>query len=102
MVEGALDLNATTDHASEGAGQFGAIGVENGDVVKAGASRRRVRPTEALPGVEAEVVVVATGRQERRLLVVHLHQLKTEGVAVERDRALQIRDPEVDVADLRL
>ena len=45
------------------------------------------------------MVVVAAGRDERGLLAVALHQPEAEHAAVEGERAVEIGDLEVDVAD---
>jgi hypothetical protein len=55
----------------------------------------------ALPGIEADVVVVATGRDERCGGAVALHELEAEDAAVEVERALELCDFQVHVADRR-
>ena len=45
------------------------------------------------------MVVVAAGRDERGLLAVALDQLEAEHAAVEGERAVEVGDLEVDVAD---
>ena len=63
-----------------------------------GAGRRR-RAAEALPGVERDVVVIAAGGQECRLAAAPLHQLEAQHVAIERQRAIEVGDLQVHVAD---
>src|SRR4051794_30053794 len=53
----------------------------------------------ALPGVEADVVVVAAGRDEGGLGAIALHQREAEHAAIEIEGALDVGDLEVDVAD---
>ena len=52
----------------------------------AAVSGRRRPAAGALPGVGAEVVVVAAGAEERGLVAERGHQVEAEHVAVERDR----------------
>src|SRR2546426_1015764 len=52
------------------------------------------------PGVEPDVVVVAARRQEHRLPTVASRHLETQDVAIERERALEVRNGEVDVPDM--
>jgi hypothetical protein len=47
------------------------------------------------------VVVIAAGRNEGGLRSVALHQLETEHVAIKAERAIEIGDLEVDMADAR-
>jgi hypothetical protein len=49
----------------------------------------------AIPGVETYVVMITTGRNKRRLITQPLHQLETEHVAVEPERAFKISDLQV-------
>src|SRR3954447_18513361 len=53
----------------------------------------------ALPGVEPDVMVVATGRNERGAGAHPLHHLKTEHAAIEAQRALEVSDLEMDMPD---
>ena len=46
------------------------------------------------------MVVVAAGRDERRLVAEALLQLEAEHAAVERERAIDVGHLEVDVADV--
>src|SRR5204863_1351895 len=74
-------------------------GIEHRQVEQPRRARRRRRPTPALPDVEADVVVIAAGREERcRPAVVLLH-LEAEHVAVEGLRAVEVGNLEMDVAD---
>ena len=55
----------------------------------------------ALPGVEADMVVIAAGRNERRTGTHPLHHLEAEHAAVEPERAIEIGDLEMDMPDPR-
>ena len=51
------------------------------------------------PGIGANMVVIATGRNERGAGTHFLHHLKAEDAAVEPERAIEIGDLEVDMPD---
>ena len=68
-------------------------------MVEAGRAGGRRRGAAAFPGVEPDVMMVAAGGDESGLLPQALHQLKTEHAAVERQRAIEIGDLEMHVAD---
>ena len=53
----------------------------------------------AFPGVEADVVVIAAGRNERRARTQPLRHLKAEHAAVKRQRAIEIGDLEMNMPD---
>src|SRR6266704_2205308 len=55
----------------------------------------------AFPGVEAYMVVIAAGRNERRTGAHALHHLKPEYAAVKPERAIEIGDLEMDMPDPR-
>src|SRR2546428_13492405 len=52
-------------------------------------------------GVEPDGVVVAAGGQEPRLPAVPSRHLEAQDVAIERERAVEVRHREVDVPDSR-
>src|SRR5258706_10448481 len=68
-------------------------------MVEPGRARGRRRATLALPGIEPDVMVVATGRDERRPPAIPLDELEAQHAAVEGQRAVEVGDPEVDVPD---
>src|SRR6266702_4296546 len=55
----------------------------------------------AVPGVEADMVVIAAGRNERRTGAHALHHLKPEYAAVKPERAIEIGGLEMDMPDPR-
>ena len=75
------------------------IGIEDGDMVQPGVARRRRRAAAALPGVQADVMVVARRPRGTPLAFRSAGQRKPEHVTVERNGALEIRDLQMDVAD---
>src|SRR5207247_10666435 len=70
-------------------------------VVQARAAAGGGRPVLALPGVEADVVVVAAGGEEGCALEVE-EQVEAQVVAIEADSSVQVGDLEVDVSDAGL
>jgi hypothetical protein len=102
VVGAVVRVDAVVEQPLHGLAELGAVGVHERDVVEAGVAGRRRRRARALPRVQADVVVVVAGRQEHGvdsgLAAVGL-DLEPERVAVERERAIQIGDPEMHVAD---
>src|SRR5581483_4563023 len=99
VVAGAVEGNAGRDEPAQRVAQRGPRRIEDGKVVEAGGAGRRRRAAEALPGVEADVVMISAGRNERGLAPAPLHQLEAEDAAIERQRALEVRHLEVHVTD---
>jgi len=69
------------------------------EVQQAGGSVRRGRGAGALPGVEADVVVVAVGGKEAGAGAVASDEIEAEDILIERFGRVDAGDPEVDVAD---
>ena len=86
----------------DGLRQIGPRGVENGGVVQPGPVLPGGRATQAVPGIEPDVVMVAAGRNERCLVAEALHELETQNALVKSQGFIQIRNPQVHVADARL
>lgn len=99
MVRGALERNGKVEQPLERLGQGRAGRVAKGDVVESGGARRRRRAALRLPGVQADVMVIPAGTEERRVGTQPLRDLKAEDVAVEPDCPLQVRDLQMDVSD---
>src|SRR5207245_4871092 len=100
VVRGPFERDAVLEHAPLGRPQGPAVGVQNREVVQPGRPRGGSRRAAPSPGVEPDVVVVAAGRQEHRLPAVASRHLETQDVAIERERALEVRNGEVDVPDM--
>ena len=67
LLEGEGEVGAAVEQqARDGDRQLAAVRQQNGKVVEPGGAWRRRMATFALPGVEADVVVIAAGRNERR------------------------------------
>src|SRR5690606_7430061 len=82
-------------------GQIAAFGVEDGGVVKTGSGAWCGRRAFAVPGVEADVVVITASGDERSLIAVFHGAFEAEQSAIEIDRALQIGDFQMHVPDAR-
>ena len=102
MVGAVVDRDAVVEQPLDGAAELAAVGVEERDVVEAGVAGRRRRGAGALPRVDPDVVVVVAGGEEggveADLAPVGGHA-EAERVAVEGERAVEVGDPEVHVAD---
>ena len=97
-----VDRVAVVEQPLHGAAELAAVGVEERDVVEAGVAGGRRRRAGALPRVEADVVVVVAGGQEGGVEADRARvggHAEAERVAVEGERAIEVGDPEVDVAD---
>ena len=99
VVAGPVQRDPGREHAAQGVGQLGPARVENGGVEQPRRAGRRRLSAAALPGVEADMVVVAAGRDEGRLAAVALHQFEAEHAAIEGEGAVEIGHLQVDVAD---
>jgi hypothetical protein len=69
-------------------------------MIQAGVAWRRRRAAFALPGVQADVVVVPTSGHEGRLGPETLGQFKAEHPTIEPERSVEVRHLEMHVADI--
>src|SRR5213075_799370 len=99
MIARAIEGNVCSGQSSQGVGERGARRIENREVIEPRAIRRRRRPRFAFPGVESDVMMIAAGGNERGLRTVALSQFETEDATVELQRAFDVRDLEMDMAD---
>ena len=99
VFAGAIELDAGGDKTLQRISQSSARRIKNGEMKETGRAGRRRRAAETLPRVQADVVVVAAGGNERRLRSHALHQFKPKNAAVKRERAFQVRYLEMDMAD---
>ena len=53
----------------------------------------------ALPGIEADVMMIPSGADKRRLIAIALRQFKTEDAAIKGQSPIQIRHFEVNMSD---
>src|SRR5215210_4201154 len=71
----------------------------DGPVAQTHPVRRGGRYAVAAPDIEAEVVMVAASRHERRCAGYERHELEAEHVGVEAHPPVQVADMQVEVAD---
>ncbi len=99
VIGSAVNGPATLQQAFEGDGQLLTRRVVDGEVVEAGHTAGGWGTATASPRVQADVVVVATRRQEGCLVPQTRHQVEAHYVAVEPNGPLQVGDLEVHVTD---
>ena len=100
VVSGAVELVAVCVDAVDGLAEGGASGVDKGDVEETGVARRWGRAVLALPGIEAEVVVIVVKRQEDGLVTVFGNHAHADNLGVEFGGTGDVGDFEVAVADV--
>ena len=88
------------DEPPQRVGERRPVGIEDREVEEPRMAGRRRRAAAALPCVQADVVVIAARRDERRVLAHPLLQLEAEHADVEVERALDVRHLQVDVTDV--
>src|ERR1051326_7931428 len=101
VVAGAVELDAGGQHAMQRIGQRGTVGIEDSGVKQAGRAGRRWMAALAFPGIEPDVVMIAAGGNESRLIAVALHDLKAEYAAIKAERAVEISDLQMNMPDTR-
>ena len=99
VVAGAGERDAGRDQPAERVGERRPARVEDGVMIEAGRAGRRRVAALALPGVEADVVMVVAGGDEGGVLAVARLQREAEDAAIEGERPLDVGDLEVGVAD---
>ena len=97
VVGGSVEGDVGGEEAVQSVGQCCAGGIEDGEVVEAGGSGRWRRAAEALPGVEADVVVVVTCGEECGRVADVLGDLEAENAVVEGEGAVEVGYAEMDV-----
>jgi tRNA G18 (ribose-2'-O)-methylase SpoU len=99
VIGDTLQGDARINNASHRSCEVRARRVADCKVIEAGMVRWSGRSTPALPCVEADVVVITTSRQERRVMVQTHDLIESEHAAVKADRAIDVGDLQVDVTD---
>ncbi len=99
VVGGALELDSGSDEPAQGVGEFGARRIENSHMIKAGRAVGGWPAVFALPGVEADVMMVAAGGEECGLCAVTLGELESKDIAIESEGAIEVGDLQMNVAD---
>ena len=101
VVAGAVEGDAGIDDAMQRIGQRRPGRVKDRGVKQPRRSRCRRLAALAFPGVEADVMMLATGRNERRAGTQALHQLKSEHAAIKSERTIEIGHLEMNMPDPR-
>jgi hypothetical protein len=99
MVGRAFDRHAALEQAPDRRRQRGAVGEENREVKEARRSGRGARRAPAGPRIEPDVMMVVAGGQEHGVRAVARRDLETQHVAIERHRAIEVADGQMDMAD---
>jgi hypothetical protein len=94
-----VNANACRKEATQGVGQFRSSRIQDGDMVQPRRAGRRRLSSCAFPSVEADVMMITTGQQERRLRAEALRDFKAKPVAVKLQRTFQVGHFQVNVAD---
>src|SRR6266576_5751962 len=99
MIRRSFEWNLRFNEATQGVRQFRPCRIQDSNVVQAGrAGWRRLAP-RALPCVQADVMMITTGRHKRRLLAEALSKFKAEHVAAKGQRAFQAGNLQMNVAN---
>ena len=99
VIRGAIERDSRGDQAPQRIRQRGAGRIKNRDVKQSRAAGRRRQAAFALPRVQADMMVVAARREECRLRSVTLGDLEAQHIAIEAERAIEVGDFEMHVAD---
>ena len=99
VIRGAIEGNAGPLHAHQRIGQFRPRGIKNRGVKKPRASRWRRRTAQAFPRIQAEVMMIPASRNKRRASTEALRQLEAKDATIKCQRALQVGDLEMHMAD---
>jgi hypothetical protein len=91
MVVGAIDKPAVIEDAFVGHSQIAARGVVDGKVVEAGRAGCRRTAIFALPGVQADAMMIAESFDKGHRAKIS-HQFKPHDFQVKRECALKIGD----------
>ena len=100
VVGRAVEVNSCADETAQRITKRSPVGVADGEMEKAGRSRRRRGATFAFPGIESDMMMVAACADERGLGAHALRQLEAEDATIELKCAIEIRHLEVDVANI--
>ena len=100
MIGRPLERDSRSQYAVHRFRKGFAIGEAHSDVVEPGRAGRWRRATLGLPGVEPDVVVIAAGGDERRLVAHPSLLLEAEHVTPEAERAVEVGHLQMDMADV--
>ena len=100
VVAGAFEWNACLIEPKERLAERRAIRIPDREVIQTGRSSCGRLAAAALPCVETDVMVIAAGAEKRRAAPHPLGDVESEDPLVEGQRAIEIRDFQVHVADI--
>ena len=83
MIACAFQGNPGGGQTAQGISKGGARRIENREVIEPGGMFRRGRAAQALPGIEANVMMIATGGNESRLRAIALRPGRMGGAGIE-------------------
>src|SRR5262249_715836 len=99
VIGSALERNIGRDQTSKRISQCGGGRIQHGQMVEARGTRRWWIAAAAFPRIEPDVMVIAAGGNKCCLRSPALHQLEAERAAIEVQRAINIGDLEMDMAN---
>lgn len=100
MVAGAIQRDARIAEALQGIGEGAAVWIADGSVEQARCSGRGRGAASALPGVESQVMVIATSGQECGLGSIALSELKPKDPLIKGKGAVNVGNFQVDMANV--
>jgi hypothetical protein len=100
MIAGALERNPRLLESEQGFTKRCAIRISDGDVIKARRATRRWLSAAALPRIEPDVMVVATGAEKGGARAHALGYVESQHPLVESQRSIEIRNLQVHVANI--
>jgi len=99
VVRGTIERDARSPEASQGVRKFSARWIEDCEMIKAGRSWGRRGTAKALPGIEADVMMITTGRDKRSGAAKALREFKTEHSTIKAKRTFEIGNLQVHMPD---
>ena len=100
VIAGAVERHRGVAKPAQRVAERGPIRVADRKVIETGRPRRGRSAALALPGVQADVVVIAAGAQEGGRLSHPLRHFEAQHAGVERKGAFQVRHFEMDMPDV--
>ena len=98
MIARPVERNFRLDHAPQGIREEPTGRIQDRGVIEAGGAGRGRLPAEAFPGIDREMMVIVAGGHEHGAAALPRH-LEPQNIAVEAERALEVGDLEMDMAD---
>jgi hypothetical protein len=99
MIGRAIQFDICFHEPAQRIGECGTRGIKNRGVIESGAAAGWRGATETFPRIQSNVMMVTSGGNKRGLRAVALDQFKPEHAHVEVERALQVSDFQMDMAD---